>query len=365
MIRISCPALPDLDEYVHNLEDIWENRMLSNFGPYAQRFEEKVRNISRAKYCMAVANCDLGLIITLKAFNLKPGSEVLVPSFTFNSTGNAILWNGLKPRFVDIDTGTLNVDTDDLQSKISSKTSAILATNTFGNPCDMVNIVMLARDNHLPLIFDSAHAFGSIYRDIPIAHFGDAHVFSFAATKVVTTGEGGAIVTPHKWLADRIKYLRGYGFQGDYNSKYLGLNAKMSEIAAALGLHTLDNLSTNIEYREKLYMRYRTNLMTYSEHFYYPLIQSGSRPTYPYFTIIFNRPHHSRLVAALLKKSGVETKRYYLPLHKSNIFRKYKGPLSSTNWIYQRILNLPQHTEMTLDDVDRISAVVRRVLDAH
>ena len=363
MIRISCPALPDLEEYVQNLEDIWENRMLSNFGPYAQRFEEKVRNISRAKYCRAVANCDLGLIITLKAFNLKPGSEVLVPSFTFNSTGNAILWNGLKPRFVDIDTGTLNMDTDDLRSKISNKASAILATNTFGYPSDMFRLHVIAKAHDLPLIFDSAHAFGAYYNERPIARYGDAHVFSFAGTKVVTTGEGGAIVTPHKWMADRIKYLRAYGFQGDYNSKYLGLNAKMSEMAAALGLHTLDNLSTNIEYREKLYMRYRTNLMTYSEEFYYPLIRVGSRPTYPYFTIIFNRPYHSRRVAALLKKSGVETKKYYMPLHKSNIFRKYRGPLSSTNWVYQRILNLPQHTEMDLNDVDRICDVVRRVLD--
>ena len=134
MIRISSPELPELEDYTRLLGDVWESRMLSNFGQYAKRFGEHVKNISGARYCNLVSSCDIGLIITLRAFDLKRGSEVLTPSFTFNSTGNALLWNNLKPRFVDIRMADLNIDLEDLESKINKKTSAILTTNTFGIP---------------------------------------------------------------------------------------------------------------------------------------------------------------------------------------------------------------------------------------
>ena len=362
MIQISSPELPELEDYTAYLEDIWESKMLSNFGHYAECFEDQIKRISGARYCSVVSSCDVGLIITLKAFDLKRGSEVLVPSFTFNSTGNALLWNNLKPRFVDIRIADLNLDLEDLKSKINKKTSAILATNTFGIPSDLKELEEIAKEHSIPLIFDSAQAFGSLYNERPIAKYGDAHVFSFAGTKIVTSGEGGAVVTPHKDIDEKVRYIRGYGFRKDYNGKYLGINGKISELNAALGLLNIDHVYDNIDKRSVLYNHYRA-LLTRNQLYHFPQIGDHTA-TYPYFTLVFKYPKDSIKVEKRLYKHGVQTKRYYLPLHKTSMFRKFhKGHLYMTDWIYSRILNLPNHTGMEANDVEYICNTIRGVLN--
>lgn len=335
--------------------------MLGNYGIYAKSFESSIKDRSGAKFCRLVSSCDLGLIITLKAFDLRPGTEILVPSFTFNSTGNAILWNNCIPRFVDIDIHDLNIDLDDLESKISKKTSAILGTNTFGNPCDLKGISKIAEKYDLPLIFDSAHAFGARYQGKPIAKYGDAHVFSFGGTKIVTSAEGGAIVTPHKEIDRKIQYLRNHGFMNDYNGKYIGLNAKISELNAALGYLNIENFDKVLEDRKGCYQRYYRSLKDLA--YFTPHIDINDTPTYPYYTLMFIRPKDALKVALLLKKHDIETKQYYFPLHRMPIFSRFQHySLPSTNFIYPRILNLPIHTDMDINSTDFVTYWVTRAL---
>jgi len=361
MIRISCPSLPPLDAYIDCLEEIWDSKMLSNYGNYANAFEYEIRRASGGIFCQLVSSCDLGLIITLKAFKFTFGSEIIVPSFTFNSTGNAILWNNCIPKFVDISLSDLNLDLDDLSEKISKKTAAILATNTFGNPSDMKPLVEIAHDHDIPLIFDSAHALGARYLGKPIAQYGDAHVFSFGGTKIVTSGEGGAVVTPHKGIAKRIEYLRNSGFLSDYNGKYLGLNAKMSELNAALGWLNIKRLNSNLKTRDACYKRYKKALK--SSRYYSQYIYPKNTSTHPYYTLVYISPKDCSKAKEVLAKHGIGTKQYYFPLHKMDYFRRFNNnDLENTDYIYPRILNLPIHTDMDMDTTDYVTYWVTRAL---
>ena len=359
MIPIMRPELPPLERYLELVRKIWDSHMLSNFGPMAREFERKAQVYLGNPNVRCIASADLGLMTAIAALDLPDDAEAVLPSFTFNSTVNAALWNGLTPVFADIDAGTFNLDAASLRAAITPRTKVIIATHVFGNPCDVDALAAVAGD--IPIVFDSAHAYGGRYRDRACGGgtLGAFEVFSFSGTKLVTSGEGGLVAARDETLARKMEYLRAYGFQGDYESHMVGLNGKLSELNAALGVLTIDLVDAAVKRRHQVVARYRAALAGAGLTFQ----QSDPRdlPTWKDFAILCRDTATRDRVEAALTAEQVQTKRYFRPAHAMRAFRRYaKCPLPRTEDVYARILCLPIFNEIPDSDVDRIAGIVRR-----
>lgn len=206
--------------------------MLSNFASECQRFEALARTYTGARHALAMSSGDIGLTLAVAALQVPKGAEAIVPSFTFNSTLHALLWNGLRPRFADIESSTYGLDPRAVESLLSERTGLIVGTHVFGVPCDVQKLSELGRSRGVPLLFDAAQAIATTVGDRHVSAWGEASVFSFSGTKVVTCGEGGLTVVADDDAARRLEYLRAYGFQKDYITRFVGLNGKLSETPA-------------------------------------------------------------------------------------------------------------------------------------
>ena len=362
MLPVSRPSLPDLGDFVRLLEDIWASRMLSNFAKYATLFEEKAQRQLGNPMTRAVVNCDIGLLLSIAALEIPRGGECLVQSFTFNSTINAILWNGLVPVFVDIDPETLNVDLADLERHLGASTRAIVVTHIFGSPLPIDRVMAVARERGVPVVVDAAHAYGASLQGVPIGapELGDFQVFSFSGTKPLTSAEGGLVAAGREDLLRRLEFLRAYGFQNDYVSRYVGLNAKLSEIHAALACLTVDSVEDVLAARQKTAARYRDRLSGIAGlRFQAQLPDSVS--AYKDFAIVC--PGRRDELSASLASQGIQTKKYFLPLHAMPLFAQYRrrgDELAHTESVGANVLCLPIFNEITEADVDRVSEAVRR-----
>jgi dTDP-4-amino-4,6-dideoxygalactose transaminase len=357
MIPITRPALPPLADYVAMLERIWDSRMLSNFAQYASALEAMAADYLGATCVLTVSSGDIALILALRSLQLPPKSRVLVPSFTFNSTVNAILWNDLIPVFVDIDPETLNIDVADAARRIDGA-SAILATHVFGNPASVDELARLAGGVGARLVFDAAHGYGSIRQGKHVGRFGDAEVFSLSGTKPVTSAEGGLFATSNPELADRFRYLRAYGFQYDYNSRYIGLNGKLSELHAALGLLTLSRIEDALTVRQAKVAQYIRRLAEVPG-ITFQRVSDQDRSTYKDFAVVFGTGEDRYLAETALTAAQVQTKRYFRPCHQMEAYRPYSHrPLPVTESLYRRILCLPLFEDLTEAEVDSICDIV-------
>jgi dTDP-4-amino-4,6-dideoxy-D-glucose transaminase len=335
--------------------------MLSNFAKYAKQFEEKAQAYLGNPMTRAVVNCDIGLVLSIAALEIERGGECLVQAFTFNSTINAILWNGLTPAFVDVDPQTFNVDSEDLERRIGPKTRAIVVTHVFGSPLPIGRVMEIAGRRGLPVVVDAAHAYGARYRGRPIGDpgLGDFQVFSFSGTKPLTSAEGGLVAAGRQDLLHRLEYLRAYGFQNDYVSRYVGLNAKLSELHAALACLTVDAVEEVVASRQRTAARYRERLgevagLRFQEH------APEGRSTYKDFAILC--PERRDALAAHLERSGIQTKKYFRPLHTMPAYSGYRSKaddLSDTETVANSVLCLPIFNEISDSDVDRVSESIR------
>jgi len=354
VIPIMRPELPPLERYVALLQEVWDSHMLSNFGVFAKLFEARAQAFLGTPRVRCVASGDIGLIVALKALDLPAGGEAIVPSFTFNSTVNAILWNGLTPVFADIGPQTLTVDPADVERLLTPRTAVIVATHVFGAPCDADALRRVAAGR--PIVYDAAHAFGTRYRGRPAGTLGDLEVFSFSGTKLVTSGEGGLIAAATDDLVRRIEFGRAYGFQDDYESHFVGINGKLSELNAALGVLTVERIEQAVERRAAIAARYRTSLADIPG-LAFQHVDARDRSTYKDFALLV--PGRDALEARLAA-AGIQTKRYFRPCH---TMRGYRGhatrPLPRTEETYARILCIPIFNELSDDDVDRVVSVVR------
>lgn len=343
-IPIMRPSLPPLEEYVKRLRKIWESRMLSNFGDNAKELEAKAQRYLGNPNVRAISSCDTALILGLAALQIPKGSECIVTPFTFNSTVNAIIWNNLRPRFVDIDPLTFNLNPREVERAITRRTRTIMATHVFGNPCDIRELQRVAGEHHINLVFDAAHAYGGDYRGKKIGSVGDIEAFSLSGTKLVTGGEGGLLATKSEELVMKVEFLRNYGFFGNYNSIYVGLNGKMSELNAALGCLTIDMIEVAIKRRNEIAVMYRNELKDVSG-LTFQAIENQSRCTYKDFGVRIHK--HRNLIEGRLAKMGIQTKRYFLPTHKMPAYAAFtKEPLPETDRLYTEILCLPIFNEM-------------------
>lgn len=358
-IPIMRPELPPLERYVELLRRVWDARMLSNFGPLAREFEHQARGYLGNPHLLATGNADLGLVLGLAALALPEGAEAIVPSFTFNSTVNAVLWNRLTPVFADIDPATLTIDPAEVERLITPRTAVIIGTHVFGNPCDADALLARAQRQAIPVVYDAAHSYGSRYRGRPSGGgtLGTIEVFSFSGTKLVTSAEGGLVAPNSAALAEKLAYLRAYGFQGDYESHYVGLNGKISELNAALGVLTLELVERAVLRRAAIVARYRAALAA-APGLGFQQIDPRDRSTHKDFAILCRSEAQRNHIEQALTVSEIQTKRYFRPAHTMRAYRRWsQRALPATDDVYARILCLPIFNDLPDEDVDRIAGI--------
>ena len=366
LIPLARPTLPAAFSLMPQIEDAFNTGQLSSYGPYSKALENKFQKYVNVEHALAVTNGTTGLFLVLKALGLK--GKVIVPSFAFPVSVHALTWCGLKPVFADIDPLTYNIDCQSIENLIDEDTSAILCLNCFGVPCDIDRLTQIASKNGLALIFDSAHACGSQYKNKPLGQFGDAEVFSTSATKVFTTGEGGFITTRFKDLADHIKIIRNYGIANVADDFSIGLNGKMGELAAILGLQTIDNIDVNVEFRNKLAKLY-CNALQSIEGVHFQHVPVDCMSAYKDFAVVIDREQFGMsrdLLALALEKENIQVKSYFNPpMHRHPLYRdgveKSLSSLANTNFISENILSLPMYSHLESDTVLHVAEAINRI----
>jgi dTDP-4-amino-4,6-dideoxygalactose transaminase len=361
------PAVPDPERVVGRVRDVLSTGMLTN-GRYVRELEERAADYLGVRHCVAVASCTAGLMLVLRAADLL--GDVVLPSFTFAATAHAVAWNGLRPVFCDVDRETLTLSPESVRRATGVRTSAILATHTFGTPCDVEGLGAVAARNGVRLFFDAAHAFGSTWRGTPVGGFGDAEVFSLTPTKTLVAGEGGIIATNDEDLAERCRIGRDYGNPGDYDCRFVGLNARMSELHAVMALASLEGLEERIRRRNELAGVYRGALREVPG-IGFPAVGEGDRSTFKDFTVLVEEQEFGMGpdgLARALAAEGIETRRYYVPpvhcMHAYRNLTSVNGSLPATAWAAGRVLTLPLWIAMGDERVLRVAEAVARIQES-
>lgn len=346
------------------LQAILDSGMVTN-GPTVRELERRVAPYLGVRHCIAVSSCTSGLMLVLRAADLS--GDVVLPSFTFAATAHAVAWNGLRPVFADVDPRTLTLSAEAAARAMGVRTSAILATHTFGTPCDVEGLTALARQNGLRLFFDAAHAFGSLRGGVHTGGFGDAEVFSLSPTKILVSGEGGIIATNDDLLAERCRIGRDYANPGDYDSRFVGLNARMSELHAAVALASFEGIEDRIARRGQLSACYTEALSTIPG-IGFPKVAEGDRSTYKDYTVLVEPDGFGIAAAGLataLAAEGIETKRYYVPpVHLQTAYRSLAGAngnLPVTAFAAERVLTLPFWASMSDEQALAVVEAVARI----
>lgn len=362
-IYVTSPFLPPLEEFLPYLEEIWKSRSLTNNGRMHQEFEAELARYLGVKHLSLINNGTIALLVALKALRIT--GEVITTPYTFVATAHSLLWNDIDPVFVDIDPHTLNLDPSKIESAITPRTTAIMPVHCYGQPCDTQSIQRIADRYNLKVIYDAAHAFGVEDDDGTILRHGDMSVVSFHATKVFTTFEGGVIICRDENDKKRIDYLKNFGFADEVTVVSHGINGKMSEFNAALGLVQLKYFSSAMEKREAIAKRYRQGLKGI------PGLEVVSRDVArvdncAYFAILIKPGFGCRRddLYAALKEKNIYARRYFYPLVSS--FPMYRGLRSArednvleASRISSQILCLPIYAELNDSDVDRVVDVIR------
>jgi len=375
-IRTCHPVLPhDITELQNEFNDVFQSSWITNFAKYTEQFENRFKNVLKVKHALTVANASTGLNMVLST--LRTNSEVIVPSYTFPSTVNAIVHAHLKPRFVDVERSTCNICLKDVQEKITPNTSAILAVNAFGNPCQIKELETIAARHQIKLFFDSAAAIGAKYHGRPLGSFGDAEVFSLSGTKVVTAGEGGVITTNDDDLAEELRCKSNYGYSKRENDcLYIGFNGKMSEFSAIMALWSLRNLEHEMAWRQKIAAIYYNRLQKMPA-IHFQKILDGSETNFCAFAIEIDPQEFGLDAVAVrerLKQESIDTLRYFCPpMHKTKAYQKFNClRLEQSETLSQRNLCLPMHAHLTVeqayavcDALERIHTEARKVVQKH
>ncbi|MEZ5458870.1 MAG: DegT/DnrJ/EryC1/StrS family aminotransferase [Steroidobacteraceae bacterium] len=362
-VFVTRPALPPLDELLPLLQQIWQNRIVTNGGPMLQQFEAALADYIDCPHISIVANATLGLMLALRHAGVT--GEVITTPFSFVATSHAALWNGARPVFVDIDPATLNIDPAAIERALTPATQAILAVHCFGRACDLDAIESIARPRGIRVIYDAAHAFGVTTPHRNLLAAGDLSVLSFHGTKVFNTFEGGAIVSASRADKLAIDRLVNYGIVEEGVVETTGFNAKMSEFGAALGLVQLRHVAGYIAARAALDTRYRELLDGIPGVSPLPL-PPGQAANYYAFPILLDRdfPLTRDQLQQHLRSHGIMARRYFHPaLSELPMYRQFapQDPqaLRHSRDTCNRILVLPLYHDLAMQDVARIARLIR------
>jgi dTDP-4-amino-4,6-dideoxygalactose transaminase len=360
-IYVTQPFLPPLAEFIPHLERIWESRRLTNNGPFHQELERELERYLGVPHISLFANGTLALMTALQA--LRVTGEVITTPYSFVATAHALLWNNIKPVFVDIHPETLNLDPERIESAITPRTTAILPVHCYGRSCNVERIAQVADTYGLKVIYDAAHAFGARDAGGGLARHGDLSVLSFHATKVFNTLEGGAIVSPDAKAKQRIDYLKNFGFANEVTVMAPGINGKMNEVQAALGLLQLKHVDRAIAARERIDRRYRDGLARVAG------IRIPSPPpgryNHAYFPILVG-PGYRLSRDALYQKladHGIHGRRYFYPLISDfSMYRDFPSSAASNlpvaKSVAEQVICLPVYPELADDALQEVIRLV-------
>ncbi len=358
-IKVTQSSMPSLDEYIEEIKDLWESKWLTNMGVKHKKLEAKLLDYLKVKEIVLFSSGHLSLECAISVQELK--GEVITTPFTFVSTTHAIVRNGLVPVFCDINPDDYTINVEQIESLITDKTSAIIPVHVYGNICNVEEIEKIARKYNLKVIYDAAHAFGVTVNGTGIGNFGDVSIFSFHATKVFNTIEGGAVTFKDLKFKEKLEKIRNFGIDGLEDVKYIGLNAKMNEFQAAMGLCNLKHIDEQISKREKIFEAY-TERLKGVKGLKLPKIQKGVQHNYAYYPVVFDGFKLTRdQVYEKLKKKNILTRKYFYPItNELSCYRdKYDSSLTPVaKYISERILALPMYADLSLEDVDRICDVI-------
>jgi len=358
------PVLPDVQDLCGEIQEIWDSKLVTNSGPKHVLFENKLCSTLKSPNVSLINNGTTALMIALKACNLPHGSEVITTPFTFPATPHSIVWNGLNPVFCDIKEDTLCIDPSKIESLITKKTSAILGVHVYGHPCDVLAIEKIARKHNLKVIYDAAHAFLTEINGVGIGSFGDITMFSFHATKIFNSIEGGCLTYNDSSFVEKIFRIRNFGIKGYEPIKDVGLNGKLNEIQSAVGLLNLKTLNIEREKRASVKKIYNTKLLSCEgiKIFKMPKNVQDSFQYYPILVtekyIISRDELYSRF-----EKADIITKKYFYPLCSQYECYKHlesssKNNLPVANKIQDQILCLPIHGNLSQRDLQRICNII-------
>jgi len=367
-LHVGRPNVGDQERFIDRVREIFARRWLTNNGPCVQEFEHRIAETVGVKHCVAMCNATVALEIGIRALGMK--GEVILPSFTFIATAHALQWQGITPVFCDIDARTHTLDPEKVEQAITPRTTGIIPVHVWGRACEIDELSEIARRHNLKLLFDSAHAFACSYRGRMIGGFGDAEVFSFHATKFFNTFEGGAVTTNDDELAKRIRLMKNFGFTNLDEVSYIGINGKMTEVSAAMGLTSLESLDTFIETNRANYKCYREGLasvpgvkiISYEE---------GERRNYQYIVIEVDseltKIARDDLVQALWAEN-VFARRYFYPgCHRmqpyKSLFLNARFALPETEGLAERVICLPTGTAVTEDKIRQICEIIRIIVE--
>lgn len=355
--------MPNIDEYMQEISDVFESHWLTNMGVKHQELQCKLQDYLGVKYVELLTNGHMALEMTLQAMHFEEGSEVITTPFTFASTTHAIMRNRLKPVFCDIREDNYTIDETKIERLITKKTKAILPVHVYGNICNVEAIEEIAGKYGLKVIYDAAHAFGITYKGTGIAAFGDASCFSFHATKVFNTIEGGAVSYTDEALGRKLYFLKNFGIVNEEIVSEIGANAKMNEFCAAMGLCNLRHIREEIKKRSLVYKRYMCRLEG-RKGITLPKVQKDIVPNYAYFPVRF----HKELLGwgrddifLELENNGIYARKYFYPLTSeydcySSIFNVEDTP--NAYRVSREILTLPMFAGLELAQIDRICDIV-------
>jgi dTDP-4-amino-4,6-dideoxygalactose transaminase len=355
MINVTKPFLPPREEYDKYIDGIWKREWLTNNGPLVNELELKLKEYFDVPHLFYVTNGTVALQLAIKALAIK--GEIITTPFSYVATTSSIVWESCTPIFVDICPGTLNIDPKLIEGAITPDTTAILATHVYGNSCDVEALASVASKHNLRVIYDGAHAFGSLYNEKSVFHYGDISTLSFHATKLFHTIEGGAIITHNSSIAKEIAHLRNFGHDGPEKFYGLGINGKNSEFHAAMGLCNLKYVFEILQHRKMLSERY--NKMLQPLRVGRQLKQANSEFNYAYYPIIFETEQALLKAVQALNGVYVYPRRYFFPsLETLNYVKKQEMEIS--NNISKRVLCLPLYHSLSFEEVDMISRALLR-----
>lgn len=361
IIPVTSPLLPPLEEFLPYLEQIWESGVLTNGGAMHQKLEAALCDYLGVEHIALFANGTLALVTALQALRIT--GEVITTPYSFVATAHSLLWNGIKPVFVDVDPETLNMDPARIEAAITPQTTAILPVHCYGRACNVEEIERIADIYNLRVIYDAAHAFGVKDEGGSILRHGDLSVLSFHATKVFNTFEGGAIICPDSRTRERINHLKNFGFVNETTVVAPGINGKMSEINAAFGLLQLKYIDQALAQRRVIAEHYQHLLEDIPGLTYVGPVHASSNNSY--FPVLVNDAFGMTRDAlySALREQGIMVRRYFYPLISD--FPMYRGlpsalpaNLPSACFIAERVLCLPIYPDLALDDVERICAAI-------
>ena len=359
-ILVTRSSMPSFEEFTEMIRPIWDSAWLTNMGEYHQELERQLKEYMKTDNLVLFVNGHMALEMVIQAMELT--GEVITTPFTFASTTHAIVRNGLTPVFCDIDPVNYTMDPDKIEALITDKTSAIIPVHVYGNFCDVEKIEQIAKKHNLKVIYDAAHTFGAEYKGKSAAAYGDASIYSFHATKVFNTIEGGAVAFGEPWMGHRLNCLKNFGIVDQEHVVWVGGNAKMNEFQAAMGLCNLHHLDQEIDRRRLVVERYLSGLAGVPG-IRLPSFREGLTPNYAYFPVLFEDFKADRdQVYDCLAGHRIYPRKYFYPL--INDFQCYKGRFSSKDtpvaaYVADRVLTLPCYADLELEDVDRICGIMQ------